>query len=375
MDEHRTTAIGSVGGGLAADQRVATPSGWSAACDLQPGHNVVGADGKTGTVTAIADQGVQPVFRVALSDGTVVRCSAAQDWALLNPRRVLRTRPLQTVMERNLFTTNGPGTRQARHRVVPHRPLDLRERELPLHPYLIGYMLGNGSLSQSTPKIHCFDPEGEQHWRDVLPAGVHLSQYERRPGFCQQYGLVGDVWRSNPATDALRELALWGLSCSCKQAPEVYLWASQDQRLALLQGLLDSDGSAHASGGAEFSSTSEVLANQVVLVVQSLGGRARVYRKQACGSRRSSYRVYLSLTADVGAPFRLERKRDRWEPRKTEVARTIVAITEDGRKGVTAITTSCNDHTFLVDGMVPVRDSNYRNPANDALGDHHRSHP
>ena len=91
-----------------------------------------------------------------------------------------------------------------------------------------------------------------------------------------------------------------------KRVPQVLLWGSVDQRLSVLQGLMDTDGTC-TQGYASFCSMSPGLVNDVVWLVRSLGGEVKV------GKTGSAERVHIHM--DV-CPFRLPRKVTLWKPTK-----------------------------------------------------------
>jgi hypothetical protein len=351
-----------LGAPLRVDQRVATPDGWVPIGAIRPGDRVMGPDGKPGNVLGVFPQGVLPMFRVEFSDGTSVYCDESHRWNVETRSGRARTLTLKEIVSEGLWEPNGPGKRLARHRIPVTSPLELPAADLPLDPYLIGYMLGDGSFSQSVPKIASAEPLDEQPWRDALPPGALVSEYEKRAGFCQQYGLRGDGWRCNPVTEGLRDIGLWGLSCSDKHIPDAYLWGSVDQRWALLQGLMDSDGSAHAGGGAEFSNTSRKLIDGVALLVQSLGGVATVYEVPAStkrgGDRVTCYRLYARF-AGPEAPFRISRKAASWKPRTNDLFRSIVGVTRSVDADAVCIATDCKDNLFLTEGMIATHNTNF----------------
>ncbi len=127
-------------------------------------------------------------------------------------------------------------------------------------------------------------------------------------------------WRINGKTTSrlINELGLTGHKAQDKFVPERYLFATIDNRLAMLRGLLDSDGYVCPENGAiEFSSASEKLARDVIFLVQSFGGTARLSRKDVThyvhnGEDRyglPSYRVNISMPNGIN-PFLLSRKAD-----------------------------------------------------------------
>jgi phosphate starvation-inducible PhoH-like protein len=133
----------------------------------------------------------------------------------------------------------------------------------------------------------------------------------------------GGVIVANPVTVALRELGLAGTRSDTKFVPESYLWNSATVRLAVLQGLLDSDGGPVTQRGRtcriEYTTCSPRLRDDVVFLVRSLGGVAYWRRRSALGRtpgmatgrpveyRPDAYVLDIRLP-DGFRPFRLTRK-------------------------------------------------------------------
>src|SRR5262249_54623813 len=127
----------------------------------------------------------------------------------------------------------------------------------------------------------------------------------------------------NPLSVALRELHLAGTVSSTKFIPEAYLYNSADVRIALLQGLLDTDGGPVTQSGRncriQYSTTSERLKDDVVFLVRSLGGVAYWRKRKAEGRkpgfangkpvpcRTDAYILDIRLPETI-RPFRLQRK-------------------------------------------------------------------
>jgi hypothetical protein len=243
------------------------------------------------------------------------------------------------------------------------KPIECAAADLPLDPYLVGYLLGDGTLCHSIPKITA---EGSDlPWVATLPAGVTVTQYETRESFCPQYGLKGPVAgrRRNPVTEGLRQIGLWGVVDEDKYIPDEYLWASPAQRWALLQGLCDSDGSLAGAGRAEFTNISEKLAHQVVHLVQSLGHLATITAVQPTGKgRRPCWRVGIQLTGSA-APFRLQRKAAAWRPRTgRRVRRAIISAERVPSSEAICIKVDRDDGLFLTEGMVVTHNTDFQAP-------------
>lgn len=348
------------GGPLRVDQRVATTDGWVAIGNLRPNDYVFGPDGCPSKVLGVYPQGELPMFRVRFSDHSEVICSTHHLWTVRAPGAAWRTLPLSQIQAEGLRCES---TRRGwfKHRVPNIVALSLPEVDLPLDPYLLGYLLGDGGFTNSSPRITA---QGEDlPWVKALPDGVGYKQIEKRNGFCPQYQLVkldSRVRKSpNPLISSLRSVGLWGVSGSEKFIPDEFLWASASQRWALLQGLLDSDGTCEKTG-ASFSNNSLKLHEGVRLLVQSLGGLARTSQRAKFSgpNDRGCFNTTIQLDS-VDPPFRLQRKRERWKNRTRPLVRSIVSIEPTLSAEAICIKVDRHDGLFLTEDLVPTHNTDY----------------
>ena len=130
-----------------------------------------------------------------------------------------------------------------------------------------------------------------------------------------------------------------------KHVPNSYLSKSLAQRLALLQGLMDSDGHVYAHGRAEFTSKSPRLVEGVRELALSLGMKATVKKSSARqGSRNVSehYRVRFTPTMPVaGLPRKAGLARGFTEGRAREAMPRIARRSIQSVKLVGIKTTVC----------------------------------
>jgi len=203
---------------------------------------------------------------------------------------------------------------------------------LPLDPYLVGALLGDGGLSTKRAIVFsCSEDEMLGLVRDVLPAGMFLR---KAAGKNCDYTIVGQTWHLNPLLNALRLIGLSGKRSEDKFVPVAYKLGSPEMRMAVLQGLLDTDGSVSSMEKIhviDFVSVSRQLAEDVAYLARSLGAVARM-RKKGQGhyvDKKSGkqvlcqmvYRVTISFPSGM-IPFRLNRKakcigeRTKYEPTK-----------------------------------------------------------
>lgn len=314
---------------------VLTPSGWVKMGDLHPGSMVVGSNGKPTEVLAVYPQGEREVVKVTFSDGTVVRCDWDHLWQVRTKDHRRAGLPgwsktARELAESGLYIENG--TRR-RFDIPMTAPVEFDSKSYPLDAYTVGALIGDGSLSTDSWVSITTDHEVVANM--TLPSGSSTKLTE----VSWHWG----TYRINGLARHLRELGLNGTKAESKAIPEPLMQGSVEDRIALLQGLLDTDGTTVQSRGSsrgttiEYGTVSRTLSRQVRELVQLLGGVASIQEKTPTytykGEKREGqvfYRMVLSLPSPI-VPFRLQRKLDKWEPRsKYEPHRSIVSIEGTG---------------------------------------------
>ena len=277
------------------------PGGWRKVEDLQVGDDVTAKDGTLSKVTGIYPQDAEDIYRVHFVDGRTADCTAEHLWTVWDAgkghRGKWRVIDTLAIMERI------PELKRARnHLSVPLVDPDKTTppANLPIHPYLLGVLLGDGSIGQNSVSITKPDPELQKRVSKVLPKGYVLSQHATVKRFGVVRGPDFDPSKDRSIQDLLRELRLHGTNTFTKFIPECYKLASHGQRLRLLQGLMDTDGTAEKGGNTYYSTSNEQLANDVLYLARSLGNIARIKKEQKYythkGERKPgqpSYRVNI----------------------------------------------------------------------------------
>ena len=162
--------------------------------------------------------------------------------------------------------------------------------------------------------------------------------------------------RRNPVLRSLRELELLGHRAETKFVPDVYKFASVEQRLAMLQGLMDTDGSADKSKPPTFTSVSRRLADDAGEIVRSLGGICRLaFRK---GNVLEQYCLSMRLPSGV-EPFALTRKAAIYRIKVTRpwrMTRSIVSVYPVGPRACRCLVIATPDHSYLGEHFTVVSD-------------------
>lgn len=309
--------------------KVMTPGGWREIGSLAVGDAVIGSDGQPTQVLGVYPQGDKDIFRLTATDGASTLCSAEHLWAVLTASDKRRFKPARVLETQEMI-----GRLRSFH---THRfelpmfsaPVFFPAREVPLDPYGLGLLLGDGCLTGSTtPTFATADPELAASLETGL-ADIEVVQKSASNNYVLRYtkGGRGGLRIANPVTVALRDLDLCGTYSHSKFIPEQYLFNSDSVRLALLQGLLDTDGGRVTQMGRscriQYVTTSPRLRDDVIFLVRSLGGvvywrtRPALDRKPGhvngrdVGYRNDAFAMDIRLPSRM-APFRLTRKAKRY---------------------------------------------------------------
>lgn len=188
--------------------------------------------------------------------------------------------------------------------------------ELPLDPYFLGVLLGDGTLGHKSRvggdlRVTTADVEILGVLQDeAIRFGLRLTEHGSR-GAAVAYALAGVCGKENPITFRLRGLGLWACGAGEKHVPQQYKTAARDARASLLAGLIDTDGARNRKG-YDLVFKSSLLADDVAFIARSLGLTARVYAcRRGCqtGAVGTYYRVSIFGDACHSLPVRIPRKR------------------------------------------------------------------
>jgi phosphate starvation-inducible PhoH-like protein len=306
------------------DRQVLTPEGFRPIGALVVGDLVVGSDGRPTPVLGVFPQGREAIFRLTTQDGASTLCSGEHLWAVSTAADRRRGRPRRVLETREMLDQLRAAHAHRFELPLVSEPVAFEPREVPLDPYALGLLLGDGCLTTSTtPSFSTADTELALSLQMALD-GIELVRkgtYDyvlKRAG-----GSRGGVIVANPVTTMLRELGLAGTRSNTKFVPDSYRYNSAEVRHAVLQGLLDTDGGpvtqARRSCRVQYTTTSPQLRDDVVFLVRSLGGivyaRTRTAEGRPPGRAKGRAVLYRSdaFVLDIRlpahlAPFRLTRK-------------------------------------------------------------------
>lgn len=318
------------------DALVLTPKGFRRMGDILPGDLVSTPDGGCTRVLEVFPQGVLPMYRISFEDGRSVLASGDHLWEIHHKHWNGKYRPGQSRAGRarpRVLTTLELHAHMARNKGRFHvrlaKPVEQPQQELPLHPYVLGCILGDGLIGKGNRMTFC-NPDVDiiERMRARMPDTVDLRHVGPRPidyAFAIRERARLDTTHlrgrngkpAHPMKLIVERLGLSGTRSREKHVPEIYKASTTEDRLELLRGLLDTDGTVTKTGVVQFDTTSERLAQDVQELVWSLGGVATIKKKQAgyrdAGVKKPG-RMSYHLTIQHPTPrtlLTLPRKRDR----------------------------------------------------------------
>lgn len=308
---------------------VLTPSGFRPIGELAVGDFVIGSDGQPTEVLGVYPQGYKEIYRVFTQDGSSTLASGDHLWSVYTASDRRRNRPAR-VLETKQMIGNLRTYHQHRYELpLLDAPVAFESRPVPLDPYALGLLLGDGCFSsRATPTFATTDPELAQALTDLIP-GVQARRKTEVDYVLNRIRKPGEVITiENPVTGAMRRLGLDGRRSNTKFVPNDYLLNSIDVRLAVLQGLLDTDGGPVTQEGRtcriQYTTVSDRLRDDVAFLVRSLGGVVYCRTRKAEGRKpglargrevhyRSDAHVMDIRLPEGLAPFRLQRKAAKYD--------------------------------------------------------------
>lgn len=347
------------------DSMIKVPGGWRRMGDIQVGDSVIAWDGTTTKVNGVFPQGRKQTFTITFADGRTVEACDEHLWRVYHVDwrryrggdgwRILTTMELFGYMQMKAISN--------RLYVQLCESEDSPEADLPIHPYNMGVILGDGGVSSGTVDISCSDSEVIERFGRHLPNNLKTIDRD---------GVTHSVIRTKKARrtknkqphylNHLRDLELMGCKAETKFIPEIYLKASTEQRWELLRGLMDTDGYVDSYSSMEYSTSSYRLAKDFQYLVRSLGGVAKITSKIPYytykGVRKAgqvSYWIHMRLKQPSLA-FHLSRKKERCNDEGQYTGETlrlkVKHVNLSDRVECQCISIEHPDHLYITDDFI-----------------------
>lgn len=299
------------GKALALDTPIPTPSGWSTMGDLQVGDVVFDENGKQCNVIGVTDiQYNRTCYELTFSNGEKVTADADHQW-FTNARSDNNVGSVKTTQQ--IFETLTYGIRGNRnHHIEMPKAIECDDVHLPIDPYLLGYWLGDGTKENSS--ITCGKEDLEHLYFQLERLNLGRTTIETRPGVYRVTpinSIDGEFVTTKSEFNMTKMLETLGVKGN-KHIPDLYKRSSYNQRLALVQGLMDSDGTINKRGNQiSFNQNPGLLFDDFCELIASLGIKYSVRDKFNKRFNSTSKECCFNTFRDEHQVFRLPRKLDR----------------------------------------------------------------
>ncbi len=219
---------------------------------------------------------------------------------------------------------------------------------LPLDPYFLGVLLGDGGLTNGVNVTNTEEVIHKEIYSQANKFGLHIHKDGK--GTSTAYYLSGTKGKPNPITNILRLLNLDGCNSETKFIPHIYKTSSKENRLEVLGGIIDTDGHLDKNCCIDYISKSQILAQDVAFIVRSLGLAAYVTpckKHSQRGTVGNYFRVSISGNTDI-IPTRVIRKQASARKQSKNVLRVGLKTKELPPEEYFGFTTD-GDHRYLLD--------------------------
>jgi broad specificity phosphatase PhoE len=320
------------------DTPVPTPTGWKTQGTLEAGDYVFGSDGRIASVTEVSTPKILPSYRLEFTDGSSIIAAGIHPWSVKTAHDRTRENESKLLTTERIFETQ-----DRIYGLKIHPGLQMPEANLPIDPYVLGLWLGDGSVRSGELSIGIEDANEVQGF--IREAGYE-SSFSPHPV---------DNWGKLYIRNIKHALIALGIE-SEKRIPAVYLRASHRQRLALLQGLMDTDGWFQAQqkqcGWGQSPGPHSGLIADFSELLNTLGVRHKfsTYARGDCGIAGKNHVFTQTQFQPSFCVFRLKRKADFQQYPKEDGRTTnqyITKVSECGDRLVRCVTVDTADHQYL----------------------------
>lgn len=376
LEHHYVLFGGAKGGGKAhsINTRIVTPFGFRRLGDIQKGEVILNPSGRPQRVIAIHPQGIQKTYKVTTIDGGSVLATLGHLWIYKlvgrKPKgknrflfgdfeteyRIGTTEELIVMLKK--YDESKSTTRPSI--LIPLcNPLNFtkayKTEQIIIDPYVLGVLIGNGSLTDKSVVLSTIDQEVIDRVRDL---GYELSQQGKGIDYRFKNGQI---------IEKLTKLGLINHVSYEKFIPEYYKWACLEDRINLMQGLMDTDGYVDSRGHLSYTSVSERLIKDVQFVVRSLGGKGTITDKipeytylQEKFKGRKAFTIYINTKINsslVSVPRKKEKCIEDFNGGVSELHNKIIKIEEEGESECICITVSNPNGLYMTEDFIVTHNS------------------
>ncbi len=321
-------------------QQVYTPEGIKQWGDIKVGDCLYSTTGGTTKVLDIPFDGNCPIYEITLRDGRTIEASDDHLWKVIDWNGLEKIISTKDMLKG--FYRNKGKYKEFKYYIPANTGADFKQSQLPLPPYFMGLMLGDGCFTNSSRNQAYFTScvDDLDIYRTIVPYQVKTIDDRHHK------------WQIPNFADIINDLNLSDKKSHTKFIPDVYKYNSRENRLQLLRGLLDTDGHVD-HGNPVYTSVSPVLISDVIEVARSLGINCNKTVKT------NKYGEYYSITFYTNIQlFNLPRKANLQRLTKTRYKKTAIVDIQFLRNDrAKCVTVDSKDSCYLIGDFVTTHNS------------------
>lgn len=331
--------------GFPLNTKILTINGWKDIQDIEIGEKLISTNGEE-SILLEKEHIQESLIFIEISNGTIINCSKNQllpvnvqggfsYWNKELQKKCKNTKGFRLFSADKIF--NYVNNNKTDIYIKDSPPVFFPKKEIPVDPYILGLLLGDGSFRLGRPQLTSMDNEIKESFINF--AINNNYKYRVREGKSKASEIF--LYKSSclGLIEILKEYNLWNKLSKDKHIPEIYKNSDINDRISILQGLMDTDGhiSNNKDRSFELSTVSKQLALDIQYIMESLGGRANITERPSIytsnGQRivldHPNYRLHLNFRGNDDvlniSPFKLTRKRERYFSKNT-IKRDFVKI-------------------------------------------------
>lgn len=359
-----TICAGRAGSGKAQplDSLILSENGFVRMGDIKLNDMIYSMSGNLTKVIGIFPQGKKKIYQVTFTDNSITECCHEHLWLSKSAKDRINKRDYK-IRELSEMINDFIVKRDKRknYSIPITNPINFSEKEVSIDSYLMGILIGDGCFTSPNIRLTTTDDEIISEFNRLLGDTYTLSQVKSD---LISYNIIINDRKLNkeiPFIEQINKYNLLKLKSDKKFIPNEYKFNSVENRIKLLQGLMDSDGTIdNKSGSLVFSTSSLKLIEDLRFLIESLGGvvnklivkRGRYKKNDIMIECKDSYSYSFRLPNNI-IPFRLKRKLDLFKPKtKYFPIRHIKDIKFIGEKECQCLMVDNLSHTYLTNNFI-----------------------
>lgn len=335
--------------------KIYTPNGPITMGEIKIGQEICGVNGDVIKVTNIFPQGLKDCYRITFTDDVFVDCCDEHLWKVSTSKnRDNNKKDIYDILKTKDMINNLIIDRDGRrnYKLPITKAVYYNNNILTLDPYLLGILIGDGSMTQKNTSFSSIDDEIINSITEIVKnynLKVNPTKSTLNGNGCT-YLISGKKNHKNYVTEETRKMNIRSKS-EFKFIPKEYLYSSIENRIKLLNGLMDTDGTVRKDSGCPtFSTSSKQLCDDFCELIRSLGGITNISIKKT--KKLDNYVISINLPNEI-SPFNLSRKKELVKDKtKYSTPRYIKSIDYIGKVEQQCITVDSEDELYVTDNHV-----------------------